>query len=190
MKTTILAYVIALGGAAMIAFGLWGLYILIKERVAERRLMRDYIPTIQTIAVGFGLIGVAQALRLFDPLASTPVNDLRHGLEGEFTEGHELDRKWHVPKAMIGRRLSQEEAKRLLTSNVEPSAITVCGHVHLASHLVELSQTVMHYLGAVFLGDPVSQPNQPPLNARQSAGSPEASREALHEGHRRVASIA
>ena len=34
--------------------------------------------------------------------------------EGEFTEGHELDRKWRVPKAMIGRRLSQEEAKRLL----------------------------------------------------------------------------
>ena len=34
--------------------------------------------------------------------------------EGEFTEGHERDRKWRVPKAMIGRRLSQEEAKRLL----------------------------------------------------------------------------
>jgi hypothetical protein len=34
--------------------------------------------------------------------------------EGTFTEGHELDRKWRVPKAMIGRRLSQEEAKRLL----------------------------------------------------------------------------
>jgi hypothetical protein len=33
---------------------------------------------------------------------------------GEFTEGHELDRKWQVPKAMIGRRLSQEQAKRLL----------------------------------------------------------------------------
>jgi len=64
MRTTILAYVIALGGVAMIAFGVWGLYILTKERVAERRLMRDYIPTIQTIAVGFGLIGVAQALRL------------------------------------------------------------------------------------------------------------------------------
>jgi hypothetical protein len=31
-----------------------------------------------------------------------------------FTEGHELDRKWRVPEAMIGRRLSQEEAKRLL----------------------------------------------------------------------------
>src|SRR4029434_9073929 len=65
--------------------------------------------------------------------------------------------------------------------------VTLCA---LASHLVELSQTVMHYLGAVFPGDPVSQPNQPALNARQSAGSPEPSREALHEGHRRVASIA
>jgi hypothetical protein len=63
MKTAILAYVIALGGVAMIVLGLWGLYTLIRERVAGRRL-RDYIPTIQTIAVGFGLIGVAQALRL------------------------------------------------------------------------------------------------------------------------------
>jgi hypothetical protein len=34
--------------------------------------------------------------------------------QGEFTEGHELDRKWQVPKEMVGRRLSQEEAKRLL----------------------------------------------------------------------------
>ena len=34
--------------------------------------------------------------------------------EGEFTEGHELPGKWQVPKQMIGRRLSQEEAKRLL----------------------------------------------------------------------------
>jgi hypothetical protein len=78
MKTTILAYVIALGGVAMIALGLWGLYIVIRERVAELRL-RDYIPTIQTIAVGFVLIGVAQALRLllliFDwevPLSAIP----------------------------------------------------------------------------------------------------------------------
>ena len=63
MKTTILAYVIALGGIAMIAFGLWGLYILITERTAELRL-RDYIPTIQTMVVGFVLISLAQALRL------------------------------------------------------------------------------------------------------------------------------
>jgi len=58
--TTILANVIAFGGVAIIALGLWGLYILL---VAELRL-RDYILTIQTIAVGVGLIGLAQALRL------------------------------------------------------------------------------------------------------------------------------
>ena len=63
MKTTILAYVIAFGGVAMIVVGLWGLYVLIRERVAELRL-RDYQPTIQTIALGFGLIGLAQVLRL------------------------------------------------------------------------------------------------------------------------------
>ena len=34
--------------------------------------------------------------------------------EGEFTEGHELDGKWKVAKEMIGRRLTQTEAKRLL----------------------------------------------------------------------------
>ena len=34
--------------------------------------------------------------------------------EGDFTEGHELPRKWKVAKEMIGRRLSQQEAKRLL----------------------------------------------------------------------------
>jgi hypothetical protein len=60
MKTTILVYVIAVGGVAMIAFGLWELYILIRERVA----LRHYIPTILTIAVGLVLIGLAQALRL------------------------------------------------------------------------------------------------------------------------------
>ena len=60
MKTTILVYVIALGGVAMIAFGLWELYILIRERVAPRH----YIPTVLTIAVGLVLIGLAQALRL------------------------------------------------------------------------------------------------------------------------------
>jgi hypothetical protein len=36
--------------------------------------------------------------------------------EGTFTEGHELDSKTakQVPKVMIGRRLSQEQAKKLL----------------------------------------------------------------------------
>ena len=63
MNTTILAYVIAFGGVAMIVFGLWGLYTLITERAGEFRL-RDYISTIQAIAVGLVLIGLAQALRL------------------------------------------------------------------------------------------------------------------------------
>jgi hypothetical protein len=34
--------------------------------------------------------------------------------QGEFTEGHELDRKWQVPKAMIGRRLSQERSEQVV----------------------------------------------------------------------------
>jgi len=34
--------------------------------------------------------------------------------EGEFTEGHELPGKWKLAKEMVGRWLSQEEAKRLL----------------------------------------------------------------------------
>jgi len=34
--------------------------------------------------------------------------------EGEFTEGHELDRKWKIAQEMTGQRLSQPEAKRLL----------------------------------------------------------------------------
>ena len=71
MKTTILANVIALGGVMMIVLGLWGLYVLIREGVAERRL-REYITTIQTIVVGFGLIGLAQALRLLLALMAVP----------------------------------------------------------------------------------------------------------------------
>ena len=63
MKTTILVYVIALGGVAMIVFGLWGHYYLIKERASELRL-RENIPTILTIAVGFVLIGLARVLEL------------------------------------------------------------------------------------------------------------------------------
>jgi hypothetical protein len=31
--------------------------------------------------------------------------------QGDFTEGHELDRKWRVPQAMIGPRLSQARGR-------------------------------------------------------------------------------
>jgi hypothetical protein len=34
--------------------------------------------------------------------------------EGQFTEGHELPGKWKIAKQMVGQRLSQAEAKRLL----------------------------------------------------------------------------
>jgi hypothetical protein len=60
MKTVVLAYVIALGGVAMIVVGLWNLYILIRARLR----LRDYIPAIQTIAVGFVLISLARSLQL------------------------------------------------------------------------------------------------------------------------------
>jgi hypothetical protein len=56
----ILSDVIAVGGVAMIVFGI---YSVIRERVAELGL-RGYIPAIQTIAVGLVLIGVARALQL------------------------------------------------------------------------------------------------------------------------------
>jgi hypothetical protein len=43
--------------------------------------------------------------------------------EGTFTEGQELDRKTEkqVPKEMVGRRLSHEEAKRLLAKGLQKS---------------------------------------------------------------------
>jgi hypothetical protein len=34
--------------------------------------------------------------------------------DGEFTEGHLLSSEWQGPETMIARRLSLEEAKRLL----------------------------------------------------------------------------
>jgi hypothetical protein len=45
------------------------------------------------------------------PGYETPLDGLD---EGEFTEGHELPLAWKVAKEMIGRRLSQAGAKRLL----------------------------------------------------------------------------
>ena len=42
------------------------------------------------------------------------IGQASRGAKGDFTEGHELDRKWKVAKEMVGRRLTQAEAKKLL----------------------------------------------------------------------------
>ena len=49
--------------------------------------------------------------------------------EGTFTEGHGLDRKWQVPKTMIGRRLTQQEAKRLLDVHLTLVSFELCHHL-------------------------------------------------------------
>jgi hypothetical protein len=62
MRTTILAYAIALMGFIMMGGGLWGLISL--ERSATTRPLRYYAMTIGMISGGIAMVGLAQALRL------------------------------------------------------------------------------------------------------------------------------
>ena len=61
MRTTILAYVIALMGFIMMGGGLLGLFVLGEATVPS---LRYYAMTIGMISGGIAMIGLAQALRL------------------------------------------------------------------------------------------------------------------------------
>jgi hypothetical protein len=63
MRTTILAYVIAFAGLVTILAGAWGFYSLVTE-ISVRVPRRYYAVAIGMICGGFGLVGIAQALRL------------------------------------------------------------------------------------------------------------------------------
>jgi hypothetical protein len=64
MFTTILACVLALAGIVMIAAGAWGVFKLMSARSGPPIPRRYYVIMIGAICSGFGLLGVAQGLRL------------------------------------------------------------------------------------------------------------------------------
>ena len=64
MRTTILAYVIALVGFVTIAVGAWDIIILLTDAPVEEVSLSDLAMAVGIVAGGFGLIGLAQALRL------------------------------------------------------------------------------------------------------------------------------
>jgi hypothetical protein len=63
MRTTFLAYVIAIVGLVLIVAGARDIYLLHNEETFEVTLS-DYETPIRTIAGGLAMIGLAQALRL------------------------------------------------------------------------------------------------------------------------------
>ena len=67
MRTTILAYVIAVMGLAMIGVGVWGLSLLQAEEAIP---LADDLIAIGTVAVGFAMLGLAQGLRLLLSLSA------------------------------------------------------------------------------------------------------------------------
>jgi hypothetical protein len=67
MRTTILAYVIAVMGLVMMGVGAWGLSIL---EAQETIPLGDDLIAIGTIAAGLAMVGLAQALRLLLRLAA------------------------------------------------------------------------------------------------------------------------
>jgi hypothetical protein len=62
MRTAILAYVIALAGLVLIAYGAWDVYVFYSDEY--QLTLSDYAPAIRMIVGGLAMIGVAEALRL------------------------------------------------------------------------------------------------------------------------------
>jgi hypothetical protein len=63
MRTTVLAYVIAIVGLVLIVAGARDIYLLHIEETFDVTLS-DYETPIRAIAGGLGMVGLAQALRL------------------------------------------------------------------------------------------------------------------------------
>jgi hypothetical protein len=62
--TSILAIVIAVVGIAVIIAGAWGAVVLIVQKADTPVPLRYYAIVIGTIGTGFGLLGIAQGLRI------------------------------------------------------------------------------------------------------------------------------
>jgi hypothetical protein len=70
MGTTILAWLIAVLGLLMIAGGLWDVVDLWNQRRQTVTPLRSWGTAIVIICGGFGMLGIAQGLRLLRALAT------------------------------------------------------------------------------------------------------------------------
>jgi hypothetical protein len=76
MRTTILAYVIAIVGVVMIVAGAWALFIL-DTATLPRIPLRYYAIAIGMISGGLGMLGLAQVLRLLLTIYGETLGTLR-----------------------------------------------------------------------------------------------------------------
>jgi hypothetical protein len=73
MGATILAWLIAILGLLMIAGGVWDVVDLWNQRTETRISLRYYGIAILIICGGFGMLGIAQALRALRVLVAVGV---------------------------------------------------------------------------------------------------------------------
>jgi hypothetical protein len=82
MGTTILAWLIAILGLLMIAVGVWDVAGLWNQRRQTVIPLREWGIAIGLICGGFGMFGIAQALRLLRVLFAVGVGGLSSGPDG------------------------------------------------------------------------------------------------------------